>query len=80
MSEKLQITKKELLSGDILNPATSQALAEKEIIQESLDYFKNNKIDIKKFEGDKNDDRSNDTIIIKNLPYFVSYQDVQEIV
>lgn len=66
MSDRLGVSKSELLDPTSSNAAVKQALAETHIIQETKSYFIANGIDLDAF---KDGERGGTAILVKNFPY-----------
>ncbi|WFC97928.1 Multiple RNA-binding domain-containing protein 1 [Malassezia yamatoensis] len=77
ISDRLGVSK-----SDILNPEESStsaavrlALAETRIIQETKQFFEQHGMNLEAFEKDKS--RSDDTILVKNIPYGTSGEEIR---
>ncbi|KAH6657872.1 multiple RNA-binding domain-containing protein [Truncatella angustata] len=73
-ADRLGVSKSELLDPTNADAAVKQALAETSTIQDTKAYFLANGVDLESF---KSGQRSQQTILVKNLPYPTSTQELR---
>ena len=76
MSERLGITKSELLDPTSSNAAIKQAHAETHVIQEAKDHFSAHGVNLDAFNEK---DRGDTTLLVKNLPYELKVEDLRSL-
>lgn len=74
ISDRLGVSKSEILDPSSSDAAVKQAQAETHIIQETKSYFEANGVDLKAFN---NRDRGDLAILIKNFPYGTSVDELR---
>ncbi|CBQ71105.1 probable RNA-binding protein [Sporisorium reilianum SRZ2] len=82
IADRLGVTKSDILNpgadGGPDNAAVRLALAETRIIQETKEFFEQEGINVDAFDGKKSS-RSDTTILVKNIPYGTSVDEVQKL-
>ena len=76
MSERLGITKSELLDPTSSNAAIKQAHAETHVIQEAKDHFSAHGVNLDAFNEK---DRGDTALLVKNLPYGLKVEDLRSL-
>ena len=76
VSNRLGISKSELLDPTSSSSAVKQAHAETNIIQETKKYFMDNGVDLEAF---KKNERGDTTILIKNFPYGTGLDELKKL-
>lgn len=80
VAEKLNSTRRELLLEQKAFPAVTQTLAEKEVLEETLNFLEENGISKEYFsEAPADTPRSNKVIIVKNLPVEITQSEVEKL-
>lgn len=75
MSDRLGVSKSELLDPTSSNAAVKQAHAETHIIQETKSYFAQNGVDLDSF---KKRERGDTAILVKNFPYGTEAEELRK--
>ena len=82
IADRLGVSKSDILNpgadGGPDNAAVRLALAETRIIQETKEFFAQEGINVDAFNGKKGD-RSDTTILVKNIPYGTSVEEIQKL-
>ncbi|KAH0559889.1 hypothetical protein GP486_003592 [Trichoglossum hirsutum] len=76
ISDRLGVSKSDLLDPTSADAAVKQAHAETHIIQETKAYFSNNNIDLNAF---RKGDRGDTAILVKNFPYGVGVDELRNL-
>jgi len=80
MTERYKLKKSDILGPDSENQAVKVALAETQIINETKEWLAENGVNTDIFKNDKKAcKRSDVTILVKNIPYSTTEQDLQEL-
>lgn len=80
ITERFKIKKDDILGQDANNQAVKIALAETQIINETKDWLRDNGLNIDVFTTDrKTCDRSKTVILVKNIPYATTLEQLHEL-
>ena len=74
ISDRLGVSKSELLDATSSDAAIKQAHAETHVIQEAKEYFSVNGVDLDSF---KQKDRGDTALLVKNFPYDIKAEDLR---
>lgn len=76
VSDRLGISKSDILNPDEGNAAVRLALAETRVIAETKQFFAEHGVDLERVRGRE---RSNDTILVKNIPYGTTGDEIRSL-
>jgi multiple RNA-binding domain-containing protein 1 len=78
MAERLGVAKRELLDKETDNAAVRLAMAETHLIAETKAFFREHGVAVNAFEGSrKTARRSGEVLLVKNLPFDTSADDLR---
>ena len=80
ISDKLGVSRKDLLDNEIENPAVIKTICEKEILDEVFEFLSANNVNVTIFKDQKGKtERSKTTIMVKNLPYKTKLKKIEDL-